>query len=764
MPIQPLYYTESQGPQFAQEVMYKAPYEYLEKGEMMKAQTSATLKQTANLLDSVLNIQVLDSNQEALQTSNKAYREKIDALTNEISSGNITSQTMRNIGEIGRELSQDMLYGNRRLWTTQLNTRNAFMTNNIELSKTNPELYSKAVDQFTNKVLSANKPDDLVKLSTMLLSGSPTFGLEDSANLVRFNELLRRTTTGFYGTDKTVTEADKKEFLQMITKSRPDEVKSFIENYMKSTPGYEAHLASLEFGESGDMNASRYEDKSIWDPTHPYYNKAMAMKTALTSYSQQLSINPAYVNRLKAEQEASNSGTYPNGAPKLTPQVKNVSKSSINITPLTTKGTVVNLNSNIAATARQAAKAYLGNNSVSNSPYKIQSTNLWASKLAPAPPTRAEYIQGFINSAPNDWKYVQESQFGGSSGMASITNYDRSPKKPLTLALTEKMAKLAGEAFMKTRLVYTKNTKLNTVNGLEERTWNDMAEYVYSNMAEDLRKNYNLDKKQALANIKMTIKGGLYGATTALVNARNKIDISATEYAVFPTNTKSTAKSKTGEAENQVLATKFTNEASDFSVILDDTNPESSYKQASMDLSELLKTNKIVSVEGRNAPCMFGPVSYAILYTPIGAKKGTEPQEAIVVLNNPMTSRGQTKFTELAKITLDYGSAGFMEERDEHGDVTTTFNPATTHFAYANFASLVHNVALQTYIPDQYSITLSPQTWTNVFGAPPGVANYLYNNPIIWDKATNEILLPNVPNGHYAVTDFLDNLDKFATN
>ena len=182
MPINPLYYNESPGPQLVRDVMYKAPYEYLEKGEIAKAQTQAITKHTVNLLDSMLNTPALASKESELQASNALYREKIDALTQNVSGGTVTLETKNQIRNLARQLSDDIKYGDRSVWATQYGAKNAFIQNNIGLAKSDPALYQAALTQMENKLVSTNDKDELVDLSTVTLSASPTFGLDDAAN------------------------------------------------------------------------------------------------------------------------------------------------------------------------------------------------------------------------------------------------------------------------------------------------------------------------------------------------------------------------------------------------------------------------------------------------------------------------------------------------------------------------------------------------------------------------------------------------------
>ena len=477
MPINPLYYNESPGPQLVRDVMYKAPYEYLEKGEMAKAQTQAITKHTVNLLDSMLNTPALASKESELQASNALYREKIDALTQNVSGGTVTLETKNQIRNLARQLSDDIKYGDRSVWATQYGAKNAFIQNNIGLAKSDPALYQAALTQMENKLVSTNDKDELVDLSTVTLSASPTFRLDNAFNLARFNDLLKRQSQSFYDTDKNISDNAMKAYIKTIVSSNPTEVRNFVENYMKSIPGYGAYLASLEFANTGkvEKNPLYGQEDDIWNPTHPYYNEAKAVERALTSYASSLASNPGYAERRKAAQEAEDevdrSAKVP-GLPLKTRQVVTAAFANSN--------TIAGGNKVRSAVVRHAGSPYLfdPNAPKGNKPFDINKAGKPWDLAHPMYKNRQDVqtqnqnnLDRFTQAIP-DFKQ-DDGQDKEGNPIPNRLKYDKTK-------LGQEIATAATNAFNLTSLYWNKDEDKNKVTDLTKETWDNLEDYVYN--------------------------------------------------------------------------------------------------------------------------------------------------------------------------------------------------------------------------------------------------------------------------------------------
>jgi len=763
MPINPLYYNESPGPQLVRDVMYKAPYEYLEKGEMAKAQTQAITKHTVNLLDSMLNTPALASKEPELQASNALYREKIDALTQNVSGGTVTLETKNQIRNLARQLSDDIKYGDRSVWATQYGAKNAFIQNNIGLAKSDPALYQAALTQMENKLVSTNDKDELVDLSTVTLSASPTFGLDDAANLARFNDLLKRQSQSFYDTDKNISDNAMKAYIKTIVSSNPTEVRKFVENYMKSIPGYGAYLASLEFANTGkvEKNPLYGQEDDIWNPTHPYYNEAKAVERALTSYASSLASNPGYAERRKAAQEAEDevdrSAKVP-GLPLKTRQVVTAAFANSN--------TIAGGNKVRSAVVRHAGSPYLfdPNAPKGNKPFDINKAgNPW--DLAhPMYKNRQDVqtqnqnnLDRFTQAIP-DFKQ-DDGQDKEGNPIPNRLKYDKTK-------LGQEIATAATNAFNLTSLYWNKDEDKNKVTDLTKETWDNLEDYVYN----AIKDKYPVFSKMQLKNlIRPALKSGLAPAVSAMRDTRIIMDNSEMNFYRYPvSNTIPTGLETT---QNKLLQDYLSSYADMFVAL----TPVEKGEANTVSLADFYKENNIISVNYRNAPNYMGALSYSVSYKPKGAKKDEGTETTTVILKDIETPRGIQAFMDFGGVDLKYGH---MKTKIVYPDATSEIKNRkdVTDPRFASFkATLSQGFPVKTimsqdnkdYVVQQYQIILPEETW-RFYGANEVAAKELVKYGVLFDNTSDEITVPasmmeDGESKKMTVSEFFDSLQNLQS-
>lgn len=760
MPINPLYYTESDGPQLVRDVMYKAPYEYLEKAEIAKAQTKSINKHAVNMLDSLLNIPVLSAKEKDLQASNEEYRRQIDALVEEVSGGTVTLETTNKLKNLSRQLSDEMKYGQRSLWMTQYDAKNLFMNRNLAIAKTDPALYNASVEQFEKKILEAKDKDELVELSSLTLSERPTFGLDNPDNLLRFEKLLQTESQSFYSTDKTVTEAAKKEFLRTTVASNPKKVKEFIETYMKSLPGYEAYLNSLHFAKTGEINTTpnKYQMDEIWkDPNHPYYKEAKALENALSSYSSRLSSNPAYIANIEADkaqqelvEEQSKNVGQPVAVQVQNNQVSQWQKLGEKQTApggIHTQSVAVRFSANKhlynpkeqVRDWKQDAVAGIGGNNYNFSP-KDKKKDFFTTE-----PTYVSKNKTYIN------KFKKELMLGLNSP-ASYDDLKRLLKKPSAFEdVTELVAISASNVLKRVPLSWEK-TSGRGVTDLTDDTYKNLAEEIYKEIKPQFKVIIKANRTFKNA-INSSIRVGLSDAVQAMANTRNIIDNTTFNYESYPVLQK--AQGNALNSQSNLLVQQIVAQSDNFLVHHNIEGKENIKQNNGKDLkiselSDLLHDNNILSVTHRNSPGPLGALSYAITYKSKTAKKDEQPKTATVILKNIDSYESQLIYKDLSKIDEDAQSI-LRKVKTSTGKERYEQRPEVLDVNYARYVSLLYSgVQLITqnyepgksYSPEYISVNPEAKIWKS-FGIPEVTAEDLYKaGGVVFNVEDDTIILP----------------------
>ena len=135
MPVNPLYF-EYTKKTIVPDVMYKAPYEQIEKGNLLEAEILAKNKSVLNTLESLLQLNTLPDDTPELEKSNDEYRLRIDDIVDQLNKGEIkSSDVQKQLGSLARDLYDDMTSGARSIMSARFNYVNTSIQGNAELAK-----------------------------------------------------------------------------------------------------------------------------------------------------------------------------------------------------------------------------------------------------------------------------------------------------------------------------------------------------------------------------------------------------------------------------------------------------------------------------------------------------------------------------------------------------------------------------------------------------------------------------------------------------
>lgn len=301
MPVNPLYfeYTEKT---IVPDVMYKAPYEQIEKGNLLEAEILAKNKSVLNTLESLLQLNTLPDDIPELEKSNDEYRLRIDDVVGQLNKGEISSSSVqKQIGSLARDLYDDMSSGARSTMNARFNYVNTSIKGNAELATTNPELYQGVTNMSKNIIQSTTDKNEMLKAASFIGTSQPDYNINDLKEWAILTEIKKRTDVGQIlddGTIKRMKGTSGAWLYEITTRGTDEELRELARSYINGSPQFAPYMQTVNYAKDGDLNnlKSDYYDESgkvidVFDSKHPLYHTATALFNSLRQESYKMDVN-----------------------------------------------------------------------------------------------------------------------------------------------------------------------------------------------------------------------------------------------------------------------------------------------------------------------------------------------------------------------------------------------------------------------------------------------------------------------------------------
>lgn len=292
MPVNPLYF-EYTKKTIVPDVMYKAPYEQIEKGNLLEAEILAKNKSVLNTLESLLQLNTLPDDIPELEKSNDEYRLRIDDIVGQLNKGEIkSSDVQKQIGTLARDLYDDMSSGARSTMNARFNYVNTSIQGNAELAKTNPELYQGVTNMSKNIIQSTTDKNEMLKAASFIGTSQPDYNINDLKEWHILAEIQKRTDSGQLLDDGTIkrlyNNTSAAWLYEVTTRGTDEELRELARSYIKGSPQFAPYMQTVNYAKDGDLNnlKSDYYDESgkvidVFNPKHPLYHTATALFNSL---------------------------------------------------------------------------------------------------------------------------------------------------------------------------------------------------------------------------------------------------------------------------------------------------------------------------------------------------------------------------------------------------------------------------------------------------------------------------------------------------
>lgn len=292
MPVNPLYF-EYTKKTIVPDVMYKAPYEQIEKGNLLEAEILAKNKSVLNTLESLLQLNTLPDDIPELEKSNDEYRLRIDDIVGQLNKGEIkSSDVQKQIGTLARDLYDDMSSGARSTMNARFNYVNTSIQGNAELAKTNPELYQGVTNMSKNIIQSTTDKNEMLKAASFIGTSQPDYNINDLKEWHILAEIQKRTDAGQLLDDGTIKKLYNNTsaawLYEVTTRGTDEELRELARSYIKGSPQFAPYMQTVNYAKDGDLNnlKSDYYDESgkvidVFDSRHPLYHTATALFKSL---------------------------------------------------------------------------------------------------------------------------------------------------------------------------------------------------------------------------------------------------------------------------------------------------------------------------------------------------------------------------------------------------------------------------------------------------------------------------------------------------
>lgn len=317
MPVNPLYfeYTEKT---IVPDVMYKAPYEQIEKGNLLEAEILAKNKSVLNTLESLLQLNALPDDIPELEKSNDEYRLRIDDIVGELNKGEISSSNVqKQIGSLARDLYDDMSSGARSTMSARFNYVNTSIKANEQLAIANPELYQGVTNMSKNIIQNTTDKNEMLKAASFIGTSQPDYNINDLKEWHILAEIKKRTDVGQIDDDGTIERMKGPSgvwIYEVTTRGTDEELRELARSYIKGSPQFAPYMQTVNYAKDGDLNnlKSDYYDESgkvidVFNSRHPLYHTATALFNSLKYES--LKIIPNEYELLKRQIAASQSNS-----------------------------------------------------------------------------------------------------------------------------------------------------------------------------------------------------------------------------------------------------------------------------------------------------------------------------------------------------------------------------------------------------------------------------------------------------------------------
>lgn len=292
MPVNPLYF-EYTKKTIVPDVIYKAPYEQIEKGNLLEAEILAKNKSVLNTLESLLQLNTLPDDTPELEKSNDEYRLRIDDIVDQLNKGKIkSSDVQKQIGTLARDLYDDMTSGARSIMSARFNYVNTSIQGNAELAKTNPELYQGVTNMSKNIIQSTTDKNEMLKAASFIGTSQPDYNINDLKEWHILAEIKKRTDAGELLDDGTIkrlyNNTSAAWLYEVTTRGTDEELRELARSYIKGSPQFAPYMQTVNYAKDGDLNnlKSDYYDESgkvidVFDSRHPLYHTATALFKSL---------------------------------------------------------------------------------------------------------------------------------------------------------------------------------------------------------------------------------------------------------------------------------------------------------------------------------------------------------------------------------------------------------------------------------------------------------------------------------------------------
>lgn len=302
MPVNPLYF-EYTKKTIVPDVMYKAPYEQIEKGNLLEAEILAKNKSVLNTLESLLQLNTLPDDIPELEKSNDEYRLRIDDIVGQLNKGEIkSSDVQKQIGTLARDLYDDMSSGARSIMNARFNYVNTSIQGNAELAKTNPELYQGVINMSKNIIQSTTDKNEMLKAASFIGTSQPDYNINDLKEWHILAEIKKRTDAGELLDDGTIkrlyNNTSAAWLYEVTTRGTDEELRELARSYIKGSPQFAPYMQTVNYAKDGDLNnlKSDYYDESgkvidVFNPKHPLYHTATALFNSLKHESYKIDRN-----------------------------------------------------------------------------------------------------------------------------------------------------------------------------------------------------------------------------------------------------------------------------------------------------------------------------------------------------------------------------------------------------------------------------------------------------------------------------------------
>jgi hypothetical protein len=301
MAINPIYFQNVQE-RVMPDVMYKAPYEEIEKGNILDAQTIANTQSALSILESLLNQSVLPSDEDALKRSNEGYVEKIQSLSDDLMSGKLnTLQAKDRITGVSRELYKDVSIGSRSEMASRAGNYQRAQMINADLMKSNPAMYAQFMDKTLTNIQNATTKEEQEKFGLYAAVDRPVYDEVKDWSIIQ-NMMIESAQS--YNM-KDVDQDNIPRTMWTIMNTGPDKLlREVVQGYMKQNPKYRGYLQTLDYMNTGKRNTDpNYDvlDGNVFDDKHPLYEEALMLFNAIKKKSSSLGANAGYSARIARE-------------------------------------------------------------------------------------------------------------------------------------------------------------------------------------------------------------------------------------------------------------------------------------------------------------------------------------------------------------------------------------------------------------------------------------------------------------------------------